>query len=138
MIRLCGELGNDRIHEEINLVIRQEVAILSKQNDQKARTTEKLEQKLLSMEHRTYLWLHLVIQDIKDTFKTSLQPDSESIESLSLPTSVEDAYEKILTRVPKNRREEVIRIFHIIVGARRPFTTSEMAIALGSLRREGS
>jgi ankyrin repeat protein len=134
-IRLHGELENDRIHEEIDLVIRQKVATLANQIGLSSSTTEKLKQKLLDMEHRTYLWLHLAIQDIENTFKRSLRPDSESIESLLLPTSVEDAYEKILTRVPKTQEEMVTNIFHIIVGARRPLTTSEMAIALSILCR---
>ena len=137
MIRLHGELENDRIHEEIDLVVRQKVATLADENGLSPCKTEKLKQKLLDMEHRTYLWLHLAIQDIENTFKRSLQPDSESIESLLLPTSVEDAYEKILTRVPKTQKEVVTHIFHIIVGARRPLTTSEMAMALGILRRRG-
>ena len=53
------------------------------------------------MKNRTYLWLHLVMKDVEDFFKTSLHPDRETIDSLLLPTSVEDAYEKILTKVPK-------------------------------------
>jgi hypothetical protein len=92
-------------------------------------------QKLLSMEHQTYLWLYLAFKDIKNTYKTSLQPDSVSIELLLLPTSVEDAYKKILIRVPKTRKGVITYIFYIIVGARRPLTTSEMAVALGILRR---
>jgi Ankyrin repeats (3 copies)/NACHT domain len=137
-IRLHGERKNDRIHKEIDLVIQREVATLADENSLSPSTTEKLKQKLLDMENRTYLWLHLAIQDIKNTFKRSLQPDSESIESLLLPTSVEDAYEKILTRVPETQKEVVTHIFHIIVGARRPLTTSEMAISLGILRRRGA
>jgi ankyrin repeat protein len=136
-IRLHGERKNDRIHKEIDLVIRRKVATLADENALSHSTTEKLKQKLLDMKNRTYLWLHLAIQDIKNTFKRSLQPDSESIESLLLPTSVEDAYEKILTRVPDTQKEVVTHIFHIIVGARRPLTTCEMAMSLGILRRRG-
>jgi hypothetical protein len=40
--------------------------------------------------------------------------DSESIESLLLPTSVEDTYEKILTRVLKTQEEVVNHIVHMI------------------------
>jgi ankyrin repeat protein len=137
-IRLYGERKNDRIHKEIDLVIRRKVATLADENGLSPSTTEKLKQKLLDMKNRTYLWLHLAIQDIKNTFKRSLQPDSESIESLLLPASVEDAYGKILMRVPEIQKEVVTQIFHIIIGARRPLTTSEMAMALGILRRRGA
>ena len=137
VIRLHGELENDMIHEEINLVVRQKVAILGAENDLSRSTIDKLEQKLLKMEHRTYLWLHLTFGEIESAFNRSLQPDSELIESLFLPTSVENAYEKILTRVPKDQKDTVTQIFHIIIGARRPLTTDEMAMALGIHRRRG-
>jgi NACHT domain/Ankyrin repeats (3 copies) len=136
-IRLQGELESDRIHEEIDLVIQQKVTTLANDKFLSPSTTEKLKQKLLDMEHRTYLWLHLAFQDIENTFRSSLRPDSESIDSLLLPASVEDAYERILTRVPKTQKEVATEIFHIIIGARRALTTSEMAMALGILRRKG-
>jgi hypothetical protein len=44
---------------------------------------------------------------------------------------VEDAYEKILGRVSEEQRGDVKKILQIIVGARRPLTIQEMAIALG-------
>lgn len=137
MIRLHGELENDKIHEEINLVVRLKVAALAVENDLSRNTTEKLKQKLLKMKHRTYLWLYLAIGEVENIFKRSFQPNSELIESILLPTSVEDAYEKILTRVPKSQKEMVIQIFYIIVGARRPLTTGEMAMALGIHLRRG-
>ncbi|KAF7510973.1 hypothetical protein GJ744_005519 [Endocarpon pusillum] len=136
IIRLRGELENDKIHEEINLVVSQKVAILADKNGLSQSMREKLEQKLLDMDHRTYLWLHLAIQDIERTFRRSLQPEFVSIESLLLPSSVEEAYEKILRRVPTDEVEVVAQIFHIIIGARRPLTTSEMAMTLGILRRK--
>ncbi|MCJ1424297.1 hypothetical protein MMC29_002184, partial [Sticta canariensis] len=134
MIRLRGELENDAIHEEINLVILERIATLAERNKLSPNTTEELKQKLLGMKHRTYLWLYLAIDDIETTIRKSFQPDLESIESLLLPESVYDAYEKILTRVPKNDKNRVVHILHIIIGARRPLTTSEMAMALDILR----
>jgi ankyrin repeat protein len=136
MMRLRGELENDRIHEEINLVISEKVDALADTKCLHPNTREILKQKLLAMKHRTYLWLHLVMHDIENTFSRSLRPDSASIESLLLPSSVEEAYEKILRRVPKREEETVIQIFHIIIGARRPLTTGEMAMALGMLLRK--
>lgn len=136
LIRLRGEMENDKIHEEINLVVSLRVAAFAKKNKLRQSTKEKLEQKLLAMKHRTYLWLHLAIKDIENTFSTSLRPDSESIDSLLLPSSVEEAYEKILRRIPEGEKEVATQIFSIIVSARRPLTTGEMAMALGILRRK--
>jgi hypothetical protein len=44
---------------------------------------------------------------------------------------VEHAYEKILGRVDKEDELTVKQILQIVVGARRPLTINEMAIALG-------
>lgn len=84
---------------------------------------------LLAIEHRTCLWLYLTIDGIGDTFKNKRWPNLESIKWL--PSSVEDAYEKILDKVPERQREVVKRILHIIVTARRPMKVGEIALAAG-------
>jgi len=66
-IRLSGEKENDQIHNEIDLVIRKRVEALASNNQLTDRTTKALEQWLLGMEHRTYLWLHLAIRGIEET-----------------------------------------------------------------------
>ncbi|KAG9852947.1 purine and uridine phosphorylase, partial [Aureobasidium melanogenum] len=128
-IRLRGEEENDQICAEINLVINLRVLQLANELGLRESTSSRLEQTLMAMEHRTYLWLHLAIDDIRTTLQDSLRPDEEPIESV--PSSVEGAYEKILGRVPEARRQKVKLILHIIVGARRPLKVGEMALALG-------
>ncbi|KAK5053936.1 hypothetical protein LTR84_001898 [Exophiala bonariae] len=128
-IRLRGEEKNDQISNEIDRVIRMRVDRLARDlllNDQ---TKGLLETKLLEMEHRTYLWLHLATQSIYETYRNSLKPEHAAISLL--PSSVEDAYEKILNRVSIGQRDIVKKILLIVVGARRPLTIEEMAIALG-------
>ncbi|KAL9116525.1 MAG: hypothetical protein Q9187_006950 [Circinaria calcarea] len=129
LIRLKGEDENAQIHREINLVIEEQVNTLAKkfplQPDAKAR----LKNKLLSMEHRTYLWLHLAIECIKETFQNSFRPSEEEIQSL--PATVEDAYEQILKRGASRNKDNVFKILKIIVAARRPLTVGEMAVAVG-------
>jgi hypothetical protein len=128
-IRLSGEMENDKISQEIDLVIRERVAKLTQDNQLSQRTKQNLEQRLLAMEHRTYLWLHLAIEGIQDLYRNSLQPDTELIEWV--PSSVEDAYEKILCKVDSKYTKTVTTLLHMIVGARRPLTTAEMAVAFG-------
>ncbi|KAI4779146.1 hypothetical protein E4T52_05970 [Aureobasidium sp. EXF-3400] len=128
-IRLRGEEENDQICTEINRVINLKVLQLAKDLDLRESTSSRLEKILLSMEHRTYLWLHLAIDDIRTTLQDSLKPDEEPIDSI--PSSVEGAYEKILSRVPEKRRQKVALILHIIVGARRPLAVGEISLALG-------
>ncbi|KAH0172998.1 purine and uridine phosphorylase, partial [Aureobasidium melanogenum] len=128
-IRLRGEEENDQICTEINRVINLKVRQLANRLGLRESTSSRLEQTLLAMEHRTYLWLHLAIDDIRTTLQDSFTPDEEPIESV--PSSVEGAYEKILSRVPEARRQKVKLILRIIVGARRPLAVGEMALALG-------
>ncbi|ERF68928.1 hypothetical protein EPUS_09418 [Endocarpon pusillum Z07020] len=127
-IRLRGEDENEQIRKEIDIVIRERVSKLAEELSLKPETKTRLEQKLLQMEHRTYLWLYLAISHVYETYRNSLRPDYESIESL--PSSVEAAYEKILEKVISRMRDTVKTILRIVVGARRPLTTGEMALAL--------
>lgn len=128
-IRLRGEEENEQIHVEINRVIKIKMLKLARELDLRESTSLRLEQTLLAMEHRTYLWLHLAIDDIRTTLQDSLEPDEEPIESV--PSSVEAAYEKILSRVPEARRQKVMLILKIIVGVRRPLAVEGMALAIG-------
>jgi ankyrin repeat protein len=128
-IHLKGEEENDQIHEEINLVIRIRVKELAETALLSSDIQQQLEHQLLQMEHRTYLWLHLAIDDIRTTFQNSFWPAEEPIRLI--PASVDAAYERILSRVPSNQVHTVRKILQIIVGARRPLTIQEMAMALG-------
>lgn len=105
------------------------VAKLATDLELDSQTSSQLETKLLEMQHRTYLWLYLAIQGVYETYRNSLRPEEASIRLL--PSSVEDAYEKILDRVSEDQKATVKKILKIVVGARRPLTVQEMAIALG-------
>ncbi|EED20813.1 conserved hypothetical protein [Talaromyces stipitatus ATCC 10500] len=128
-IHLRGKEENDQIHEEINLVVKVKVTELGKDLGLCADTQERLQKELYNMKHRTYLWLYLAIDDLKSTLKHSLRPDRETIPPL--PKNVPEAYERILDRVPSDQKAKVKTILRIIVGARRPLTVREMAMALG-------
>ena len=128
-LHLRGEEENDQIHQEIDLVVKMRVKELAKTVLLPQDKQQQLELQLLQMEHRTYLWLHLAIDDIRCTFQDSPQPGAESIQTI--PPSVGEAYEKILARVPDSQSENVRKALQMIVTARRPLTTAEMAMALG-------
>ncbi|KAN0072724.1 ankyrin repeat domain-containing protein 50-like protein 3 [Elaphomyces granulatus] len=128
-IRLRGEEENDQIHYEIDLVIQMRVAKLASDLKLDRQIRDQLENKLLNMQDRTYLWLYLAIDDIYETYRDSIRPEETSI--ATLPSSVGDAYEKILSRVTAKQKGNVKKILQIVVGARRPLTVQEMAVALG-------
>ncbi|KXG47757.1 uncharacterized protein PGRI_016270 [Penicillium griseofulvum] len=128
-VHIKGEEENDQIHKEIDLVVKIRVKELAEAVKLSMEDYQRVEQQLLQMEHRTYLWLYLAIDDIHTTFKRSLRPTESSIRLV--PSSVNAAYEKILCRVPGDQMDTVKKILEIIVAARRPLTIREMAIALG-------
>jgi len=68
-IHLRGEEENDQIHKEISLVVKIRVVELGESLKLKPKTQGWLEEELLQMEHRTYPWLHLAIDDIYTMFK---------------------------------------------------------------------
>ncbi|KAG9742030.1 purine and uridine phosphorylase, partial [Aureobasidium melanogenum] len=128
-IRLRGEQENDQIHAEINRVIRVRVLYLAEELGLPESTSSRLEQTLLAMKHRTYLWLHLAIDDVRRTLQHSFRPDEDPVKSA--PSSVEGAYEKILARIAPEQHQKVKLILQIVVGACRPLAIGEMALSLG-------
>ncbi len=107
-IRLRGEEENDQIHREIDLVIRTGVEQLATDLRLSDGIKAQLKTRLLEMGHRTYLWLYLAIESVYQTYRSSLRPEEASI--ASLPSSVEDAYEKILSYIDQEQRSTLLRL----------------------------
>ncbi|KAB8068231.1 ankyrin repeat-containing domain protein [Aspergillus leporis] len=128
-IHLHGEQENEQIHKEIDIVVKIQVKELAERSNLSLDVQQRIEHQLLQMEHRTYLWLYLAIDDIHTMFRDSLRPAQQSIDLV--PRSVNEAYKKILARVPSGQADIVKKILQIIVGARRPLTIEEMSMALG-------
>ncbi|KAK5467242.1 hypothetical protein LTS15_000214 [Exophiala xenobiotica] len=139
VLRLRGEDQSDKIGPEIDSVIRAKVAKLATDNrlDEKLRAS--LENKLLRMKNRTYLWLSLSFGAIEDELQKDLRPGERSIETAieQLPSSVEDAYEKLLGKATQDRGK-VWKILSIVVAARSPLRVAEMALALGIATTESA
>jgi hypothetical protein len=130
-LHLKGEEQNDLLRKEIDLVVKMRVEELAETAELSSDIQQRLEQKLLRMEHRTYLWLHLAMEDVRSAFEDSLRPVDVEESIQMIPPSVYDAYARILCRVPSRQLDTVRKALQIIVAARRPLTTAEMAIALG-------
>ncbi|RMZ21382.1 hypothetical protein D0859_14601 [Hortaea werneckii] len=128
-IRLRGEDENDQIRHEINLVIEERILSDPKILRLPEKLRECLRKRLLDTENRTYLWLHLAIKSIPETLLNSFQPEKEPFDFL--PSTVDDAYEQILSRIDESNQDKARRILQIVVGSRRPLKVPEMAIALG-------
>ena len=126
-IRLSGEDKNEEIRDEINLVIKERVSTVSRELRLNQMLKDLLEEKLLTISHRTYLWLHLVIEEIRRSTKRTEKQYISIINSV--PETVEDAYEKILSRNDPKERGKAEKLLYIIIGARRPLTLTEMDVA---------
>lgn len=134
-IRLHGEDQNEQIRREINLVIEQNVSELASQFDLPSTDHQYLLQQLLQMQHRTYLWLYLAMEAVREACRDSIFAGHLQIQSL--PSSVEDAYERILHSIGQQQQQSVRKILLIIIGARRPLTIAEMSMALSTAITDG-
>lgn len=127
-IRLRGEDENDQIRDEIDLVIDQRMNELGRQLQLSDVKREEVTQQLHNMGNRTYLWLYLVLENIEVIFKRSPRPNQVTIPLL--PATVNQAYENILQRIVDPEEKQYAKmVLTIIVGAARPLSVDEMALA---------
>ncbi len=126
MIRLHGEKESAAIGHEIDAVIRWRVRSLGLELELENREQSTLERELLGMKHRTYLWLKLIFEVIRN----EVDPTTKKLRQIicTLPHTVDQAYETILLRGKDQTRAR--KLLHIIVAATRPLTLKEMNIAL--------
>ena len=125
-IRFDGDEKATQISKEINLVIDVKVEEIAQDFDEDDR--RKIAQQLKSMEHRTYLWLHLTLGIIEQRpGKYGRRSDVEALLS-DLPSQVSEAYEKILNRSEDQFQTEAL--LRIVLAATRPLTLDEANVAL--------
>jgi ankyrin repeat protein len=125
-IRLRGERESETIGHEIDIVIRSTVLELGEELGLDDSEQSILRDELLAMENRTYLWLKLIVDVIREEIDTSKSRLKRIVHTL--PVTVDQAYEAILSKSKDQRRAR--KLLRIIVVARRPLTIQEMNIAL--------
>lgn len=89
-----------------------------------------LKQKISSIENRTYLWVALIFPELEKNAGLSKTRLSSIIDQI--PTTVQEAYEKILNRSLDRQRAR--NLLHLVVAALRPLTLIEMNVALATER----
>ncbi|KAK2764748.1 hypothetical protein CKAH01_04913 [Colletotrichum kahawae] len=121
--------GDDRLHEiseEIELVIEENLPAITghlSQNDQ-----EEIGEHLKAMENRTYLWLRLVFQMVKQN-PTEYTRKSDIIHLFeSLPAEVSQVYEKVLRCSYNDPKTQLL--FQLMLAAPRPLLVKEADEAL--------
>ncbi|KAK3396968.1 hypothetical protein B0T20DRAFT_480569 [Sordaria brevicollis] len=128
-VRILGEDKCQEISKEVNLVIEHRVEEFAREKKLHTELKTKLREMLLKIEHRTYLWVALLFDDLR---YQSLKKTAEGIETAikTLPTSVNQAYEKLLSR--STEHVTVRRTLSYILAAKRPLTVAEMKVALNT------
>ncbi|KAH8435052.1 uncharacterized protein LDX57_012681 [Aspergillus melleus] len=127
MARLSGEEEATHISKEIDLVIKVKVKDLVTYLGLPGSAISFLETELSKVTHRTYLWLKLIIELIRnDPHITTEKKLRKAISTM--PRTVDDAYEAILKR--STDMDEAKKLLHIVVAATRPLTIQEMNFAL--------
>ena len=127
-IRLQGEHESEAISREISVVIKWKVSELGIELRLDPSEQATLEDELLRMEHRTYLWLRLILEVIRD----ETVPTKKRLKQIinAIPTTVDEAYEAILSKIREKDHQRAQKLLGIVVVAARPLTLKEMNFAL--------
>ncbi|CAH0043059.1 unnamed protein product [Clonostachys rhizophaga] len=125
-IHIPGEENSETISQEVNRVITHRVYQLP--NNISPEIKSHLEKRLHLTSHRTYLWVYLVFDYLKDgSFKKTRKGVDSAISNL--PRSVNEAYEQILNRSNAEERQMVRKVLSIVLAASQPLTLKELNIA---------
>jgi ankyrin repeat protein len=126
-IHIPGEDELDAIGQEVNCVIRHRVDQFVEKRRLSDEVKTCLQDQLLRMEHRTYLWVYLVFEYLEEHhFKRTVKGLASTFDAL--PKSVNQAYEQILNK--SKDRPMVQKVLAIILAATRPLALSEMSVAM--------
>jgi ankyrin repeat protein len=125
-IHWSGDQESERIKVEINHVIDVDIPKLAARKGFDGEATEYLLEQLHQVDNRTYLWLNLVIEEIRLSERPANKRELRKIIS-DLPQSLVDAFDAILKRC--RHRELARQLLHIILAAREPLTVDDMRIA---------
>ena len=128
-MRIASEEDITSISKEIDVVIKDKVRQIGRDLSLDKSVCSALQEKLLGTPQRTYLWLHLVIEefDVPGLSRAEVETIIDT-----LPQTVNEAYKSILNKIAIEKRERAKRALHLVVAARRPLSLQEISIALAT------
>ena len=126
-VRLTGEDETGLIQQEIDFVIRDRIPRIKSRLQLDTETESTLEKRLLATEHRMYLWLHLILEEIERSLGVHTSRRMAKFLD-TMPSTVYEAYEKILDR--SSNPEKARKLLQMVVVAVHPLTLREMNMAL--------
>ncbi|KAM0421226.1 hypothetical protein ACHAPT_010946 [Fusarium lateritium] len=113
-----GSLG-----AEIDLAVSHRLARLRAKLDLTESEQRRLAMDITQVPERTHLWVFLLLEYLANTSPSQLKESCKH-----LPTTVDQVYEKILSTSPRPMKTR--KLLQIVIGAVRPLTLTEMAVAL--------
>ncbi|KAB8275400.1 hypothetical protein BDV30DRAFT_247618 [Aspergillus minisclerotigenes] len=129
-IHIPGESQSDKFTQEVDIVIKHRVGLLARKKHLNVTIQSHLEERLMQMDHRTYLWVQLVFDYLEKHSFRKVKDGIDDVSNLSdqLPTSVNEAYAKALSKSEDIHMAR--KAFGVALAATRPLTLTEMNIAL--------
>ncbi|KAK6342481.1 hypothetical protein TWF718_007884 [Orbilia javanica] len=127
---LRGEEEMEKISGDISIFIDARVQDIADIAQLREDEQSFLLEQLKCTPNRTYLWADLILRSIEEDIGTNIDITRDKIFEIAseLPTTLDEAYEKILSR--STNPEKARKILHIVVAATRPLTLHEMLLAL--------
>ncbi|KAK7408618.1 hypothetical protein QQX98_009220 [Neonectria punicea] len=107
------------IHQRVD-----EIALKHRCSDH---TKSHLLETLLSRADRTFLWIHMVLSSLEESFLSSVS-DLDIIIS-TLPPSLESTYSSFLAKIPKSNQAIAHRLLSLMLASSRPLHLDEMNCA---------
>jgi hypothetical protein len=126
-IHVEGEQESKAISSEINLVIEAEVRKIADELELIPQVEQDLLERLLRIPNRTYLWLHLILHQIRGSLGATTSSKIAQVLQ-NLPEDIYAAYDAILAKSLNKQLAE--RLLHIAVAATTDLTIGEMNVAL--------
>ena len=126
-VRLEGEAYLSGVTQDITLVVQERVSKISTSKGLSAGQQHDLRNRLLENADRTFLWISLVLDMIEDTPSTSKRVRDHMLSTI--PTKLEDTYEKVLSNIPAADVAPARKVMYIMLAATEPLGVEEMNTA---------
>ncbi|KAK4893348.1 hypothetical protein LTR27_008244 [Elasticomyces elasticus] len=126
------ELQTGWINDDLQRYLKLKSDELGRDKGYSADLKQRIEKKLQSNSEGTFLWVALVLQDLK----TCTKAEAGELLKKALPTELPGIYARILDRIQPRRMEQAIFVLQAVAIASRPLTVTELAVA--SLTRDAT
>jgi hypothetical protein len=127
-IRLAGEEHTDEILYETGLVIEHEIEKIQLDFPMHPKTVRTLRDEFTKVENRTYLWLMLIFDLIRQDLQSVVTSTEREKLFHTIPKSVDTAYTAILNK--STNKDRARKLLNIVCAATRPLSLMEITTAL--------